>query len=68
MNNKAATGSRMLEYPHGWQLLGYDFSYPNIRPQKKKKKIKKKKKKKKNVQAHAYPCQGERRPLAWYRR
>ena len=34
----------MLEYPHGWQLLGYDFLYPNIRPQKKKK-LKKKKKK-----------------------
>ena len=53
----AATGSRMLEYPHGWQLLGYDFSYPNIRPQKKK-----------IVQDDAYLCQGERRPLAWYRR
>ena len=31
----------MLEYPHGWPLLGYDFSYPIIRPQKKKKKKKK---------------------------
>ena len=39
---KAATGSRMLEYPHTWQVLGYNFSYPNIRPQKKKKKKKKK--------------------------
>ena len=36
---RAATWSRMLEYPHGWQLLGYDFSYPNIRLQKKKKNL-----------------------------
>ena len=54
----------MLEYPHGdGTLLGYNFSYPNIRPKKKEKK-KKKKKKKKNVQAHAYPCQGER--IRWH--
>ena len=56
--SRAATCSRMLEYPHGWQLLGYDFSYPNIPPQKKKK----------SVHADAYPCLGERQPLAWCRR
>ena len=36
VSSRAATSSRMLEYPHCWQLLEYDFSYPNIRPQKKK--------------------------------
>ena len=30
-----STGSQMLEYPHGWQVLGYDFSYPNITAAKK---------------------------------
>ena len=28
---RAATSSRMLEYPHCWQLLEYDFSYPICR-------------------------------------
>ena len=33
ITNRAATST-----PHCWQLLEYDFSYLNIRPQKKKKK------------------------------
>ena len=37
MKTRAATSSRMLECPHCWQLLEYDFSYPSIQPQKKEK-------------------------------